>query len=61
MAWLRTPDGDVIECWEAPNEAGGTCVYLRQLLAEGGAEDGSTECDSAEGSSAGGASDADHR
>jgi hypothetical protein len=49
MAWLRTPDGDVIEWWEAPNEAGGTCVYLRRLPAEGGDEGGSTECDSADG------------
>jgi hypothetical protein len=49
MARLQTPAGDVIEWWEAPNEAGGTFIYLRQLPAAGGDEKGSTQGDSAEG------------
>lgn len=49
MARLRTPDGEVVEWWEAPNEAGGTFVYLRRLPADGGDEMGSTQGDSAEG------------
>ncbi|GAA4639701.1 hypothetical protein GCM10023196_102380 [Actinoallomurus vinaceus] len=46
MARLRAPDGDVIEWWEAPNEAGGTCIYLRRLPPGGGKEGGSMESDS---------------
>ncbi|WP_141583091.1 hypothetical protein [Actinomadura sp. WMMA1423] len=49
MARLETPDGEVAEWWEAPNEAGGTFVYLRQITADGGDETGSTQGDSAEG------------
>lgn len=49
MARLQTPAGDVIEWWEAPNEASGIFVYLRQLPADGGDEKGSTQGDSADG------------
>jgi hypothetical protein len=49
MARLQTAAGEVIEWWEAPNEAGGTFIYLRQLPADGGDEKGSAQGDSAEG------------
>ena len=48
-ARLRTPEGDIVQWWEAPNKGGGTCWYLRELPAGGGKEDGSMECDVAEG------------
>ncbi|MES9540804.1 hypothetical protein [Actinomadura sp. NPDC000600] len=48
-ARLQTPELDAVEWWEAPNEAGGTFVYLRQVPADGGDEMGSTQGDSAEG------------
>jgi hypothetical protein len=49
MAQLATPQGEVVEWWEGPNEAGGSCVYLREVRSGGEHESGSTWCDSAEG------------
>lgn len=43
-AETRSPKGDVVQFWEAPNVSGGLCTYLRILPKGGGKEDGGNGC-----------------